>query len=1418
MVFEYLSGGRIKFHSTATGSGGGIDFTNLVVTNLTVVSNLFVGTNLVYALAQGTNILFVTNGQVLTIHGTATGGSGEVNTSSNVGDGVGVAAPKVGVDLPFKSFKSASGAATWTTNATNITLTININTNAFQPSSGTLTNLAGTGAITNLQSAAGIQLGTNAGIIYITNLVSGMTNGFQPASSNLTNWATIPTNILANFTNFITAVQAKYFEVVGGQLNLTNFNLTNWANISTNIIGLSASNGVTVAAGTNIVVQTNSSGSQMIYTVSGVVSGSGEVDFSDLVWTNDGTAIRLANPYYHTVSVFTNGNVAFTNLGSTDLLTFWNKTNGTLIVGLNTVGRGLVNSDNTLSINSTAGSVDVQSVGKTWQFFSTQLALGESNTFTAGSSSTPFKRITTHELEILPGAVVGYVWTATNVNGLGAWSPPGGGTVTFSDLVFTNDGTNIRHVNVLNRNLSLNPTNTSVTGSGIIITGHVPALTLVATNNPVSRSVVRSGESGIIEMVRVVDHAGVRVLTNGNVQVLGPDINSFPASTIYHFTVATNDFSGAGAVNQFGVTGHGNIGMIRGLQGYVWPAAHAVGALTNDGTGVLGYYDLAGITGGGADSNWTNITGTLYPVGTNDSVAIGDRIAPWFQALSQSPVSTNGSLSIVGNIVVDDNGGAGSGTIVAETKITSLGTLLVVGSITNPTLLPSRLVSTGTGTNLVSSAFSDTDVNNLQGATNQINIRVIALEGITNHLKVTVQTNGVAVGFATNLNFLPGSGITLNATNVAGTNTIFISSTGGSADGVTNIVSLSTSNAVSKPLTNSFVDKVATFRGLEAGANISITANASNYVIAAAGSPSSLSVGSNGIVFATGVTNLNFVNVTLLTNDNGDVSIDPVLGVGDILSQNGSTIFPTHYTNGNGRLTLGTNSTISSAFIHVEVADNETLGPSFIATLGGVEVFRIETNGQVQANGFSLDQNDIFSLSNVSGLTFTTNGSILGLSVNAGGSETNFTQGTDFIYNTKFSNVNSRVSVGTNAYMGTIRDYHLPTAGPGQQGIGDDANRAYLAVRFLATNQSYFAKDVAIWLFKNGSPTYTMKASIWNEGDDVEPLTQIGPESEVIYATNVSNADITNYIAVGINTYIQAGSYYWLVLRAIGAPNNGSDYIGWLHSSTTGGNSASKSTNGTWSTAGLNRSFQVLAYPLAQLQLDNTLFPTNPFIALTRSNQQVGVIDANGSLRLFGEGTETLGVSSDAGDSVTMSALPGLPSITLSSDATNYTWLNPNAVAGTTPFVLGTGISRIEGELAEVRHVVDRIFGIGLRGEIRSTAGMSTNAASFPSIVTNLALNTYYTNRYQRGTVGASVWLAPSSTNSAEVALYLDQNFDGTWEQTGIAVTAGAGIISSNRFYIHAELQPGARFILTNLTVGTAVATLPAGASQWTSW
>lgn len=87
----------------------------------------------------------------------------------------------------------------------------------------------------------------------------------------------------------------------------------------------------------------------------------------------------------------------------------------------------------------------------------------------------------------------------------------------------------------------------------------------------------------------------------------------------------------------------------------------------------------------------------------------------------------------------------------------------------------------------------------------------------------------------------------------AETNAVLTNLIGTVARNVTNVVSLSTTNATSNPLTNAFANGVLTLFGIEAGANVTVTPNGSNLVIAAtAGSSvaspiSSVQFNSNGV-------------------------------------------------------------------------------------------------------------------------------------------------------------------------------------------------------------------------------------------------------------------------------------------------------------------------------------------------------------------------------------------------------------------------------------------------------------------------------------------------------------------------------------------------------------------------------------------
>jgi len=107
-------------------------------------------------------------------------------------------------------------------------------TNARQFGTLTLTNLSGNPIpYTNIIVAdIGIALGTNAGIVSITNTMN--TNAFQPAAANLTNWANIPTGAMANVvaTDYLT----NWANAISNLANTKQFgsaNLTNWSNIPT---------------------------------------------------------------------------------------------------------------------------------------------------------------------------------------------------------------------------------------------------------------------------------------------------------------------------------------------------------------------------------------------------------------------------------------------------------------------------------------------------------------------------------------------------------------------------------------------------------------------------------------------------------------------------------------------------------------------------------------------------------------------------------------------------------------------------------------------------------------------------------------------------------------------------------------------------------------------------------------------------------------------------------------------------------------------------------------------------------------------------------------------------------------------------------------------------------------------------------
>lgn len=114
------------------------------------------------------------------------------------------------------------------------------------------------------------------------------------------------------------------------------------------------------------------------------------------------------------------------------------------------------------------------------------------------------------------------------------------------------------------------------------------------------------------------------------------------------------------------------------------------------------------------------------------------------------------------------------------------------------------------------------------------------------------------------------------------------------------------------------------------------------------------------------------------------------------------------------------------------------------------------------------------------------------------------------------------------------------------------------------------------------------------------------------------------------------------------------------------------------------------------------------------------------------------------------------------------------------------------------------------------TTGLTfVNRANYDITTNNFVLDTYYTNLNQRAWASCVVGMTNVlATDRAQVALYLDQNGDGTWERTGIEVRMQGVIALAGSEELCAFLQPNARFIFTNKSSG-ATATIVANSSQW---
>lgn len=139
----------------------------------------------------------------------------------------------------------------------------------------------------------------------------------------------------------------------------------------------------------------------------------------------------------------------------------------------------------------------------------------------------------------------------------------------------------------------------------------------------------------------------------------------------------------------------------------------------------------------------------------------------------------------------------------------------------------------------------------------------------------------------------------------------------------------------------------------------------------------------------------------------------------------------------------------------------------------------------------------------------------------------------------------------------------------------------------------------------------------------------------------------------------------------------------------------------------------------------------------------------------------------------------------------------------------------IYGEFDNFRMSVNGTLSVRTNLIALQTASIPTNTASFDIDTTDFVMNKRYTNDNRRASVVTCLHMAPSATDAASVGLYIDQNHDGSYDTQILSEVAGGPSSPAEHHPITGWIQPGGIFVFTNLSSGTAAATIHSGSSQY---
>jgi len=144
----------------------------------------------------------------------------------------------------------------------------------------------------------------------------------------------------------------------------------------------------------------------------------------------------------------------------------------------------------------------------------------------------------------------------------------------------------------------------------------------------------------------------------------------------------------------------------------------------------------------------------------------------------------------------------------------------------------------------------------------------------------------------------------------------------------------------------------------------------------------------------------------------------------------------------------------------------------------------------------------------------------------------------------------------------TLSDTNLTGTTVNSINIGSFSGTTYVSTSWYVTNSSYTPCKVDLRLSKTGTPTFNIQVGIFTATNEF-PSVQLGSWSANFAVSQLTTSLATYTITVPSGT-VTIGQTNCIVVQAIGAPNDFSNYITWGGTNVTARQMGNATTLSSW--------------------------------------------------------------------------------------------------------------------------------------------------------------------------------------------------------------------------------------------------------------